>query len=136
MFTVCYLNVKVEFSPTLKKLASMMDNIAVQLTACLSIFQRLPDLLTKKRSTKEVISSFLRFIATENCPDYERGSKQTKIIPVSFFSLCTWSLKKMMRRKRFKQVSKLACLLMLLIFSRTSAPGIGWLRLRVFFLAF
>ena len=48
------LILQVEFSPTLKKLASMMDNIAVQLTACLSIFQRLPDLLTKKRSTKEV----------------------------------------------------------------------------------
>ena len=50
------LNIQVEFSPTLKKLASMMDNIAVQLTSCLSIFQRLPDLLTKKRSTKEVIT--------------------------------------------------------------------------------
>lgn len=46
---------KVEFSPTLKKLASMMENIAVQLTACLSIFQRLPDLLTRKRSTKEPV---------------------------------------------------------------------------------
>ena len=47
-------NEQVEFSPTLKKLASMMDQIALELTACLSIFQRLPDLLTKKRSTKEV----------------------------------------------------------------------------------
>ena len=53
-----------EFSPTLKKLASMMDNIAVQLTSCLSVFQRLPDILTKKRSVKDV--SATRFLKDIN----------------------------------------------------------------------
>ena len=65
-----FCNNQVEFSPTLKKLASMMDNIAVQLTSCLSVFQRLPDILTKKRSVKDVsATSFLKDInhtVTEN----------------------------------------------------------------------
>ncbi|XP_048588102.1 dynein axonemal heavy chain 2 isoform X2 [Nematostella vectensis] len=46
---------KVEFSPTLTKLASMMDNIASTLTTCLQIFKRLPDLLTRKKSIKEPV---------------------------------------------------------------------------------
>ena len=59
-----FCNNQVEFSPTLKKLASMMDNIAVQLTSCLSVFQRLPDILTKKRSVKDV--SATRFLKDIN----------------------------------------------------------------------
>ncbi|XP_031567025.1 dynein heavy chain 2, axonemal-like, partial [Actinia tenebrosa] len=46
---------KVEFSPTLTKLASMMEHIASSLTTCLSIFKRLPDLLAKKKSSKEPV---------------------------------------------------------------------------------
>ena len=44
-----------------------MDQIAVQLTACLSIFQRLPDILTKKRSIKEVIAIKEIFVIMALC---------------------------------------------------------------------
>ncbi|XP_077988088.1 dynein axonemal heavy chain 2-like [Glandiceps talaboti] len=46
---------KVEFSPTLKKLASIVNNTSSQLTVAISGIQRLPDLLTRRRSTKEPI---------------------------------------------------------------------------------
>ena len=45
---------KVEFSPTLKKLAMIVMNTSTHLTAAVSVIQRLPDLLTRKRSNKEV----------------------------------------------------------------------------------
>ena len=45
---------QVEFSPTLSKLASIVNDTATHLTDCLAVFQRLPDLLTKKRSTRPV----------------------------------------------------------------------------------
>eukprot|EP00795_Rhopilema_esculentum_P016694 gene16694-8141_t len=47
--------VKVEFSPTLSKLASIVNNTAKELTTCLSVFPRLPDQLTPVRSDKEPI---------------------------------------------------------------------------------
>ena len=46
---------KVEFSPTLKQLASIGGSIAGQLTHALSDFKRLPDLLMRKKSQKEPI---------------------------------------------------------------------------------
>ena len=46
---------KVEFSPTLKQLASIVGSIAGQLTHALSDFKRLPDLLMRKKSQKEPI---------------------------------------------------------------------------------
>ena len=45
---------QVDFSPSQEELATMVNNIAVLLANCLQDFQRLPDLLTKKKSTKEV----------------------------------------------------------------------------------
>ncbi|XP_033636218.1 dynein heavy chain 2, axonemal-like isoform X2 [Asterias rubens] len=49
----------VEFSPTLKKLAMIVMNTSSHLTAAISVIQRLPDLLTRKRSTKEPISNVI-----------------------------------------------------------------------------
>jgi hypothetical protein len=60
---------QVEFSPTLAKLASIVNDTATHLTDCLAVFQRLPELLTKKRSTRPVCKkSFFvhQFIPTIN----------------------------------------------------------------------
>ena len=45
---------KVEFSPTLKQLALIVGSIASHLTDAIGGVRRLPDILTKKRSNKEV----------------------------------------------------------------------------------
>ena len=52
-----YFTCQVEFSPTLSKLASIVNNTAKELTTCLSVFPRLPDQLTPVRSDKEVCIS-------------------------------------------------------------------------------
>eukprot|EP00794_Sanderia_malayensis_P010712 gene10712-11859_t len=46
---------KVEFSPTLPKLASIVNTVAKDLTACLGVFHRLPDELTHVKTKKEPI---------------------------------------------------------------------------------
>ncbi|XP_032872211.1 dynein heavy chain 2, axonemal [Amblyraja radiata] len=46
---------KVEFSPTLSKLASIVNNISSQVKATLSIFKRIPELLTRRKSTLQAI---------------------------------------------------------------------------------
>ncbi|XP_066267393.1 dynein axonemal heavy chain 2-like isoform X1 [Branchiostoma lanceolatum] len=46
---------KVEFSPTLKKLASIVNNVSTQLSQSVSIIKRLPDVLTRRRSQKDPI---------------------------------------------------------------------------------
>jgi len=46
---------KVDFLPTLAKLASIVNSTAKELTTCLSVFPRLPDQLTPVRSDKEPI---------------------------------------------------------------------------------
>ena len=46
--------IQVDFSPTLSKLASIVNNTAKELTSCLAVFPRLPDQLTPVRSDKEV----------------------------------------------------------------------------------
>ena len=51
---------KVEFSPTLKQLASIVGSIAGQLTHALSDVKRLPDLLTRKKSQKEPIHEVIQ----------------------------------------------------------------------------
>lgn len=45
---------KVEFSPTLKQLALIVGSIGQHLTEAIAGVRRLPDILTKKRSNKEV----------------------------------------------------------------------------------
>ena len=45
---------QVEFSPTLKQLATIVGNISGFLTRTISDIRRLPDLLTRKKSTKDV----------------------------------------------------------------------------------
>ena len=45
---------QVEFSPTLKVLAGIINSAAKEIVNCLSVFKRLPDLLTSVRSKKEV----------------------------------------------------------------------------------
>lgn len=45
---------KVEFSPTLKQLATIVSNISGYLTATISEIKRLPDLLTRTKSSKGV----------------------------------------------------------------------------------
>ena len=44
----------VEFSPSLEKLSSIVEITAKDLTKCLAVFNRLPDLLTPVRSRKDV----------------------------------------------------------------------------------
>lgn len=45
---------KVEFSPTLKQLAQDVGSIGTHLTESIAGISRLPDILTRKRSNKEV----------------------------------------------------------------------------------
>lgn len=45
---------KVEFSPTLKQLAMIVGSIAAHLTDSIAGVKRLPDILTRKKSSKEV----------------------------------------------------------------------------------
>ena len=51
---VCLEGDKVEFAPTLKQLASIVGSIGSHLTNSISDIHRLPTLLTKKKSTKDV----------------------------------------------------------------------------------
>ena len=46
---------QVDFSPTTKKLADMMNVCAKDLTTCISIIPRLPEILSKKRGHKETM---------------------------------------------------------------------------------
>nr|XP_015196051.1 PREDICTED: dynein heavy chain 2, axonemal isoform X1 [Lepisosteus oculatus]XP_015196052.1 PREDICTED: dynein heavy chain 2, axonemal isoform X1 [Lepisosteus oculatus]XP_015196053.1 PREDICTED: dynein heavy chain 2, axonemal isoform X1 [Lepisosteus oculatus] len=50
---------QVEFSPTLQKLANIVTNIGSQLISTISVFKRLPDLLTRRRSQREHIHSII-----------------------------------------------------------------------------
>ncbi len=50
--------VQVEFSPTLKQLANIVSSIAAHLTETVLDIQRLPDVLTRKRSEKSVRARF------------------------------------------------------------------------------
>ncbi|KAJ8310645.1 hypothetical protein KUTeg_012510 [Tegillarca granosa] len=52
---VCLQGDKVEFQPTLKQLATIIGSIGSHLTKSTSEIQRLPTLLTKRKSTKEPI---------------------------------------------------------------------------------
>ncbi|KAM9407837.1 LOW QUALITY PROTEIN: dynein axonemal heavy chain 2 [Salvelinus alpinus] len=45
---------QVEFSPTLQKLAQIVNNISCQLIGTISVVKRLPDLLTRRRSQRTV----------------------------------------------------------------------------------
>ena len=45
---------KVEFSPSLKQLATIVGSIGGHLTNAISDIRRLPDILTRKKSTKDV----------------------------------------------------------------------------------
>ena len=49
---------KVTFSPNLNKLASIINSAAKDLTQCLAVFQRLPNILTRTHSKKAVSVSF------------------------------------------------------------------------------
>ncbi|KAL5251273.1 hypothetical protein ACHWQZ_G016836 [Mnemiopsis leidyi] len=49
---------RVDFSPTTKKLADMMNVCAKDLTTCISIIPRLPEILSKKRGHKETMPIF------------------------------------------------------------------------------
>ena len=53
-----YNLLQVEFAPTLKQLASIVGGIGSHLTNSISEIQRLPTILTKKKSTKDV-STFI-----------------------------------------------------------------------------
>ncbi|XP_045081518.1 dynein axonemal heavy chain 2 isoform X2 [Coregonus clupeaformis] len=46
---------QVEFSPTLQKLAQIVNNISSQLISTISVFKRLPDLLTRRRSQRKPV---------------------------------------------------------------------------------
>ncbi|XP_048885226.1 dynein axonemal heavy chain 2 [Brienomyrus brachyistius] len=46
---------QVEFSPTLQKLAHIVTSVSSQLISAVSVFKRLPDLLTHQRSQKEPV---------------------------------------------------------------------------------
>uniref|UniRef100_A0A4W5S1A9 Uncharacterized protein n=1 Tax=Hucho hucho TaxID=62062 RepID=A0A4W5S1A9_9TELE len=46
---------QVEFSPTLQKLAQIVNNISSQLIGTISVFKRLPDLLTRRRSQRKPV---------------------------------------------------------------------------------
>ncbi|XP_069776188.1 dynein axonemal heavy chain 2 isoform X2 [Narcine bancroftii] len=46
---------KVEFSPSLAKLASIVNNVSVQIKNSLAIFNRIPELLTRRKSTLQTI---------------------------------------------------------------------------------
>ncbi|XP_063042411.1 dynein axonemal heavy chain 2 [Engraulis encrasicolus] len=50
---------QVEFSPTLQKLAEVVNSISPQLISTLSVFQRLPDLLTRKRSQRKPVHTII-----------------------------------------------------------------------------
>ncbi|XP_036403568.1 dynein heavy chain 2, axonemal [Megalops cyprinoides] len=50
---------RVEFSPTLQKLAQIVNSISSQIISTISVFQRLPDLLTPERSQKKPIHSII-----------------------------------------------------------------------------
>ena len=45
---------QVEFAPTLKQLATIVGNIGSHLTRAIADIPRLPNVLTKKKSTKDV----------------------------------------------------------------------------------
>ena len=47
---------QVEFSPTKQQLATMVGSIAGHIMSSLSDIQRLPDLLTRSKSNKEVLN--------------------------------------------------------------------------------
>jgi len=49
----------VEFSPTKLQLATMVGSIAGHLTETLADIQRLPDLLTRSKSTKDVMCNII-----------------------------------------------------------------------------
>ncbi|KAG5261303.1 hypothetical protein AALO_G00302390, partial [Alosa alosa] len=46
---------QVEFSPTLQKLAELVNSISPQLISTISVFQRLPDLLTRRRTQRKPV---------------------------------------------------------------------------------
>ncbi|XP_049338447.1 dynein axonemal heavy chain 2 [Astyanax mexicanus] len=50
---------QVEFSPTLQKLAQIVNSINSQLISTISVFQRLPDLLTRKRSQRKPVHNII-----------------------------------------------------------------------------
>ncbi|EDV25795.1 uncharacterized protein TRIADDRAFT_23475 [Trichoplax adhaerens] len=50
---------KIEFSPSLKKLALMVKDITEQLIVCMKCIKRLPDLLTPEKSDKEAIYAII-----------------------------------------------------------------------------
>jgi dynein heavy chain len=64
---------KVDFSPTLEKLAGMVNHVAEGLTVCASIIQRLPDLLTKSRSQKDPI-----YVVIENDEETRKVQQNIK----------------------------------------------------------
>jgi len=61
------VSVQVEFSPTKLQLATMIGSIAGHVTSAIAGIQRLPDLLTRSKSNKDVtyyiyfIVCFLQF---------------------------------------------------------------------------
>ncbi|KAL7880425.1 hypothetical protein SRHO_G00026790 [Serrasalmus rhombeus] len=50
---------QVEFSPTLQKLAQIVNSISSQLISTISVFKRLPDLLTRKRSQRKPVHNII-----------------------------------------------------------------------------
>lgn len=66
-------DLQVDFSPTLERLASMVNNVAEGLTVCAGIIQRLPDLLTRTRSQKEPI-----FVVIENDEETRKVQQNIK----------------------------------------------------------
>ncbi len=69
-----FQHLQVEFSPTLKQLATIVGSIAGYLTQTISDIKRLPDILTRKKSNKDVsvvqlfmaIFSFFCFFSSLN----------------------------------------------------------------------
>ncbi|XP_076145705.1 dynein axonemal heavy chain 2 [Alosa pseudoharengus] len=50
---------QVEFSPTLQKLAELVNSISPQLISTISVFQRLPDLLTRRRTQRKPVHTII-----------------------------------------------------------------------------
>lgn len=58
-FSSLFVFVQVDFSPTFQKLAHIVNSISSQLIKTISVFKRLPDLLTREHSQRNPIHSII-----------------------------------------------------------------------------
>ncbi len=59
---MCYTCVQADFSPTLKQLATIVGSVFGDIANTLADIKRLPDILTRSKSLREVSTVVLTFV--------------------------------------------------------------------------